>query len=432
MDLSFFRTILEVFIRPVDGTLKIKSHTYVLIEAGKGSAEVGYNEFNHIEREKKRSKWSNNKNHLYKGLFLGQLEKTIDFMTGKIDTIVDNIQNAQRDLVTAIGDYENLSVENFNCYNQLDNKMKFGGENDIIHHVHNQVAEKDFNIVEVIKDSDFGFDDKNDFKYELTADEKEPIKPEDGERPERFRARKDEYNRKKESDDKKKVRREKVLEKAREVGTKYKLLYDAVKAWKDFDYTKKEKKLYFYTESLRNSFRNLTFFDTYRDDVIGGTIDRDQAFLNIGNVKLKLRRKIVYELIVAAADDANAFFGLNGGNEPADYANADNWTDFKDRIVAPGKDGKIPSPNAALKFLNSYFIQGRISEWRDMIGNPLKNKFKWSAPEENGKILLSDTAGKTLHLSSGGNGVLPAVTDNLQVPNQEYINELKEKVNAVN
>jgi hypothetical protein len=34
--------------------------------------------------------------------------------------------------------------------------------------------------------------------------------------------------------------------------------------------------------------------------------------------------------------------------------------------------------------------------------------------------------------SGGGNGVLPAVTDNLQVPNQEYINELKEKVNAVN
>ncbi|MBR5723902.1 MAG: hypothetical protein IKX62_00830 [Bacteroidales bacterium] len=47
-DLSFIRSILEVFIRPVDGTLSIKSNRYLMMEAGKGKAAAipsNYNEF---------------------------------------------------------------------------------------------------------------------------------------------------------------------------------------------------------------------------------------------------------------------------------------------------------------------------------------------------------------------------------------------------
>lgn len=39
LDLSFFRTIIEIVIRPIDGTTKIKSMTFVEIEAGRGSVE---------------------------------------------------------------------------------------------------------------------------------------------------------------------------------------------------------------------------------------------------------------------------------------------------------------------------------------------------------------------------------------------------------
>ena len=38
LDLSLVRHILEVIVRPVDGTLEIKSNRYLLVEAGKGSA----------------------------------------------------------------------------------------------------------------------------------------------------------------------------------------------------------------------------------------------------------------------------------------------------------------------------------------------------------------------------------------------------------
>ena len=55
LDLSFFRTILEVFTRPVDGTLKIKSNSYVLIEAGKGRAEAPFENLEHPGREMAKS-----------------------------------------------------------------------------------------------------------------------------------------------------------------------------------------------------------------------------------------------------------------------------------------------------------------------------------------------------------------------------------------
>lgn len=429
MDLSFFRTILEVFIRPVDGTLKIKSHTYVLIEAGKGSAQVGYNEFNHIEREGKRKLLAKN-NYLYKGSFLGQLERTIDFLTGKINTIVDNIREAQTNLLSAAHIYDHQLTFAGTDYYVLLRKMKLDGQNDVIAHVHDKVAEKKFDIGEVIKDTDFEFDQINELKYELNAEEKEPKKQNKGETPDQFRARVAEFRRKRDADVTKKDRRGEVLEKARDVGTKYKCLYDAVKAWEDFDYTKKEKKVYFYTESLRNFIRNLEFYDQYKKNVIDGTIDRNQDFANINRVKLELRRKIVYKLIVEASNADNTFFSIAGGNDPGNYADDNDWLNFVNRIGAPGDTLSIS--NAATRFLKSYFKNGRLNEWQDMIGNPLKNKFKWSAPEDNGKILLSDTAGKTLHLSSGVNGGNPAVTDNLENPNNLYPTKLKLKLADVN
>lgn len=39
LDLTLWRTLLEVFLRPIDGTTSIKSFTFVQVEAGEGSAE---------------------------------------------------------------------------------------------------------------------------------------------------------------------------------------------------------------------------------------------------------------------------------------------------------------------------------------------------------------------------------------------------------
>ena len=45
VDFSLLRTILEIFIRPVDGTLKIKSNRYLLLEAGDGQANIDIGQY---------------------------------------------------------------------------------------------------------------------------------------------------------------------------------------------------------------------------------------------------------------------------------------------------------------------------------------------------------------------------------------------------
>lgn len=40
LDFTFIRTIMEVFLRPIDGTLRISSTTFLCMEAGKGKAEI--------------------------------------------------------------------------------------------------------------------------------------------------------------------------------------------------------------------------------------------------------------------------------------------------------------------------------------------------------------------------------------------------------
>ncbi|MCR4766194.1 MAG: phage baseplate assembly protein V [Bacteroidaceae bacterium] len=51
LDITFLRSVLEVFLRPIDGTLKIKSNTFVMIEAGPGKVEVPRGVFHHNPKD---------------------------------------------------------------------------------------------------------------------------------------------------------------------------------------------------------------------------------------------------------------------------------------------------------------------------------------------------------------------------------------------
>lgn len=65
VDLSFIRTVLEVFIRPVNGTLEIKSNSFLLLESGGGTAQIPatahsehYNKWNKRLTETLRDKYN--------------------------------------------------------------------------------------------------------------------------------------------------------------------------------------------------------------------------------------------------------------------------------------------------------------------------------------------------------------------------------------
>ena len=55
VDLSYIRHVMEVFVRPVDGTLKLKSKRYLMLEAGKGNATIRRDRYASNVKEKKES-----------------------------------------------------------------------------------------------------------------------------------------------------------------------------------------------------------------------------------------------------------------------------------------------------------------------------------------------------------------------------------------
>lgn len=52
IDLSLFRSVVEVFTRPIDGTLNVKSKNYLMLEAGKGKAKVPLDRYSKNYQEK--------------------------------------------------------------------------------------------------------------------------------------------------------------------------------------------------------------------------------------------------------------------------------------------------------------------------------------------------------------------------------------------
>ena len=55
VDLSYIRHVVEVFVRPVDGTLKLKSKRYLMLEAGKGNATIRRDRYAAAVAEKKET-----------------------------------------------------------------------------------------------------------------------------------------------------------------------------------------------------------------------------------------------------------------------------------------------------------------------------------------------------------------------------------------
>lgn len=69
VDLSLVRSVMEIFVRPLNGTLLTKSNRYLLLEAGKGKAEIPYDSINMSAS----SRAINNVNSSYPYYLLGQL-----------------------------------------------------------------------------------------------------------------------------------------------------------------------------------------------------------------------------------------------------------------------------------------------------------------------------------------------------------------------
>ena len=81
-DLSYIRHVVEVFVRPVDGTLKLKSKRYLMLEAGKGNATIRRDRYAKAVEEKKESQ-----EEFYKALLT-----CVKFISEKVDLFYDTYE----------------------------------------------------------------------------------------------------------------------------------------------------------------------------------------------------------------------------------------------------------------------------------------------------------------------------------------------------
>lgn len=96
IDVSFFRCVLEAFLRPVDGTLKIKSYTFIQMEAGSGVTEIPRESFMHPDSDYKTQKELDDE----EGTYL-KFVNSVRLVRTNVDALIGSIKIAYAKLVTA-------------------------------------------------------------------------------------------------------------------------------------------------------------------------------------------------------------------------------------------------------------------------------------------------------------------------------------------
>jgi hypothetical protein len=102
VDLSYIRHVMEVFVRPVDGTLKLKSKRYLMLEAGKGNATIRRDRYATKVAEKKESQEE----------FFKAMLTCIKFICEKIDLYYDTYESLWIDGHKKRDKYEDIGKSN--------------------------------------------------------------------------------------------------------------------------------------------------------------------------------------------------------------------------------------------------------------------------------------------------------------------------------
>ena len=107
-DLSLFRHVFEVFLRPVDGTLEIKSNRYLFLEAGNGEASIHHSLYAY---DKKGNSYApKDKDRETKAAYCALIH-VIDLINSQVDMVLDTIENKPRALTAAKMRFEQLNAK---------------------------------------------------------------------------------------------------------------------------------------------------------------------------------------------------------------------------------------------------------------------------------------------------------------------------------
>lgn len=165
MDMSFLRCVVEWFLRPVDGTLQIKSYTFVRIEAGEGSTEMPRAS---LKRDKAYKKEDDKLSDFRKYYLTASLMKT------NVYAHVDNIHRKWDKLCEATEAFNAISGEK--GINKSESAKTY---NDIITYAVGTTGATAYRNDDTSFSWDNDAENGNDLKYNLTACDTVPPDPHD-------------------------------------------------------------------------------------------------------------------------------------------------------------------------------------------------------------------------------------------------------------
>ena len=427
IDLTLFRTFLEIFTRPIDGTTSIKSFTFVQIEAGKGAVEYPAEAFS--------SKHTDKANFLL-------LQHSIDALNTTINSRVDAIKNAYESISTSLNTFNALSGS---C-NDLENK-----DEGVIKY--DAIKKKGFT------DKTSAFEDK-DFSWNATGLDivpfdraaaeknlsKEPVKNDyKNENEYKVAHTKWETEKKQKVDDpeekaetankEKEKKQQKVKDAAKGLAESFITLANT---FADFtDKTLSAKGVIFTdkcVETLNTIKTELTGDDKlFIKKISTGDIEKDTDFsvdLKWDDLKTTWKRKAIFKLIEFVKDDVSAntkeLFTIDATyNKASEVTNDTEWKQLVSSWVKEA--AATPDPTGILDYASNLWES--VKEWpketfTDSWKDATVNRRRWGTGMK-GKILMSDTPDKTISFDSTG---ASNATQNLTVSDKyaiELVNKLK-------
>ncbi len=381
-DMAFLRTILELFLRPVDGTLQIKSYTFVCIEAGEGGTELPNSSLR-----------SGDGSDGYKDLeTLGTVDITVSLIGMNVNALINYIQPKYDKLCDATERFNSFSGEG-----GVNDNERVISYNDIItkhdkDFVENDQAFKwnaaDLTVEEV---EEFTKDEPQlvDYKDDCCISDPQTVFREEHEK---WRKEKNDYENKLEKYKNIKIRRKIILDTANQLRIAAKELSDAAKKWTDMqdddfdiltfgedDIDKKTVVGKFATATLLSS-KGIVSLSEMSDSKYDRKISKPTEYA-WEQQKVALRRYIAFKYVTSLEFlelDKTKITSLD------DALDNNKWKEFVESIVLN------PDKTTFRSLLNTY-----VNPFRGLYEGIWENHRKWSQGFK-GQILMSDRANKTV------------------------------------
>lgn len=382
IDISFLRCLLEVLLRPVDGTLQIKSYTFIQMEAGPGVTEVPLESL-------RRTKGLDSQDDLAS---YQKLLNTITLVKTNVKALINPIQKAYDKLITAKESFMNISGDN--GINKNQGAISFS---DIVKYACGTEGETKLGA----NDQKFKFETAGvDLKDEETKYNPQSTKPSDPDELKQWEADKGKYD----SNIKKKTKRDEIVAKAEDLRFAARNLYEEVRKWTGFTADKLNKGAFqdadIDKDDISGKIQSQDFFDKNlkkKSDLESGNYDEKISSINpnIWNNQIKGITRYVVSQYAKDKLVNNGFIVGKTLNDAESALVATNWTDFIQSIKEDNLSSFVRGLRTFGLKAKDYTIDKVVEEFRE-------SPWKWKNGFE-GKILFSDTKTKTISFDANQN-----------------------------